>query len=378
MPPKGSQMESQANTQRFLNNWRDEMNSAALYDALSDAESEATRKEIFRQLADAERGHAHVWQKRLESHGLSLPRFRLDFKTRLLRRLIGWFGPNFVITSVAAAEYADRNKYADQPDAAELSGEERGHAAIVQAVAGGPVNGAAIAQAEPWHQGVASGNDLRAAVLGANDGLVSNFCLIMGVAGAGASSQTVLLTGVAGLLAGAMSMALGEWLSVTNARELASSQLAKEAEELEQTPEAERRELVLIYRAKGLSKETAERLAAGLMRDKNTALDALAREELGIDPAELGGNPWRAAATSFVLFSIGALMPVLPFLLTSGTTAMAGSVALSALALLLVGAFTSLFNGRSASYSAIRQLLTAGVCAAVTFGLGRLFGASLS
>ncbi|WLT30531.1 VIT1/CCC1 family protein [Geothrix sp. PMB-07] len=367
-----------AKTQRHLDNWRDEMNGAAIYDALSQAEPEPTRKDIFRQLAESERRHAKVWLAKLEAAGVPAPRFRPELKTRLMRRLIRWFGPGFVITTVAAAEFADRNKYAGQADAAALSGEERGHAAIVQAIARGPVGGPTIAEAEPWHQGVASGNDLRAAVLGANDGLVSNLCLILGVAGAGAEPRTVLLTGVAGLLAGAMSMALGEWLSVTNARELAGSQLAREAQELEETPEAEQQELVLIYRAKGMSQEDAERVAGHLMADPATALDALAREELGLDPKELGGNPWRAAATSFVLFALGALMPLLPFLFLQGRVAMVGSVLLSALALLLVGMVTSLFNGRSASFSALRQLLTAGACAAATFGLGRLFGAQLS
>ncbi|WP_200917139.1 VIT1/CCC1 family protein [Jeongeupia sp. HS-3] len=371
-------MKTAANTQRFLNNWRDEKNSAALYQALAEAEKNPDRRVIFRQLAEAEQGHAQIWRKRLEAAGVAVPAFRPDFKTRLLRRLIRWFGPSFVIASVAAAEAADENKYAGQADAGALSSEERSHAAIVGAVARGSVDGAAIARAEPWHRGVSSGNDLRAAVLGVNDGLVSNFCLIMGVAGAGAAQASVLLTGAAGLLAGAMSMALGEWLSVTNARELAGSQLAREAEELAQTPEAEQHELVLIYRAKGLPKDEAEQIAARLMQDPDTALQALAREELGIDPDALGGNPWRAAGVSFLLFSMGALMPVLPFALLNGTVAIIGSAVLSVLALLFVGAVTSLFNGRSATFSAIRQTLTASVAAAITFGMGYWLGASLS
>jgi len=149
----------------------------------------------------------------------------------------------------------------------------------------------------------ATGTDLRAAVLGANDGLVSNFCLIMGVAGAGTGNTAILLTGFAGLVAGACSTALGEWLSVTNARELARTQIAKEADELEHTPDAERHELALIYQAKGLDGDEAKRVAAQIMRDKVKALDTLTREELGLDPAELGGNPWSAAAVSFCLFS---------------------------------------------------------------------------
>ncbi|WP_035057546.1 VIT1/CCC1 transporter family protein [Andreprevotia chitinilytica] len=375
-------MTDPANTRRFLRNWHDEMNGAALYDVLADVDRDPNRQDIFRQLAESERGHARVWQQRLQRAGVTVPAFKPDFRTRLLRRLVRWFGPGFVMSTVAAAEYADRNKYAGQPDAALLSTEERGHAAIVQAVAGRGgrhgADGSTIANAEPWHHGASSGNDLRAAVLGANDGLVSNFCLVMGIAGAGVAAKVILLTGIAGLLAGACSMALGEWLSVTNARELATSQLAKEAEELEQTPLAEQHELALIYRAKGMAKEDAEHLAAQMMQNPETALDALAREELGIDPNELGGNPWRVATTSFLLFAFGAAVPVLPFVFATGTTAMVVSLLLSALALVGIGAVTSLFNGRPVWYSAGRQMLTGTAAAALTFGLGHLFGASLS
>src|ERR1700730_11176962 len=146
------------------------------------------------------------------------------FLSWLARRV----GPGFVLPRTAAAEFADRNKYATQHDAQAISAEERGHAAVIHAVAdsgsGTATAGAEIARAEPWHRAASSGNDLRAAVLGANDGLVSNFCLVMGVAGAAATNRTVLITGLAGLVAGACSMALGEWLSVANARELAKTQ----------------------------------------------------------------------------------------------------------------------------------------------------------
>ncbi|MBL6854068.1 MAG: VIT1/CCC1 transporter family protein, partial [Alphaproteobacteria bacterium] len=248
-------------------------------------------------------------------------------------------------------------------------------------VAGGAGNsvGADIARAESWHRGASSGNNLRAAVLGVNDGLVSNFCLIMGVAGAGSSPRTVLLTAFAGLVAGACSMALGEWLSVTNARELAQTQIGKEAEELEQTPLAEQHELALIFQAKGMPKEDAQRVASSVMQDKKGALDTLAREELGLDPAELGGNPRSAAGTSFALFAAGAIVPTVPFLLFTGQmAAVIGSVAFSVLALALVGAFTSLFNGRSAAFSATRQIVFGCLAAAVTYGAGHILGVSLS
>ena len=241
----------------------------------------------------------------------------------------------------------------------------------------GTVTGADIARAEPSHRG-ASGNNLRAAVLGANDGLVSNFCLNMGVAGAGAENRIILLTGLAGLVSGACSMALGEWLSVTNARELARTEISREAEEIEQTPQAEQHELALIYQAKGLEKAEAERIANELMRDKRAALDTLTREELGIDPAELGGNPWSAAGTSFALFSVGAIFPAAPFIWMHGMAAIVTSIAASAVALCVVGLLTSRFNGRSPWFSAARQVLFGCVAAAVTYGIGTVLGVSLS
>jgi VIT1/CCC1 family predicted Fe2+/Mn2+ transporter len=367
---------------RYRDNLRDELNGAALYAALAGAERDPVRKDLFLQLSQAEATHAQFWRDKLEAAGLSEEAFVPHFRTRLLARLARRFGPRFVLPTIAAAEFADRNKYSGQADAHALSADERGHAAVVQAVAGSSSNapgvtGADIAGAEPWHRG-ASGNNLRAAVLGANDGLVSNFCLIMGVAGAGTSDKTILLTGMAGLIAGACSMALGEWLSVTNARELARTQIGKEAEELEQTPQAEQRELALIFQAKGLPKQDAQRVAADLMRDKKGALDTLAREELGIDPAELGGNPWSAAATSFALFSCGAIFPIVPFLWLREHSAIAASVGASALALGAMGALTSLFNGRSPAFSAARQVIFGSLAAAVTYGIGRMLGVSLS
>ena len=368
-------------TQRYRDNLQDEIDGAALYDALAEHESDPTRKDLFRQLAESEDEHAALWRDKLRAAGAGDLPERPGLKARLLIWLARRFGPAFVLPAVAANEYADRNKYASQPDAGALSSDEHGHAAVIQAAANragaAPIGGADIAGAEHWHRG-ASGNELRAAVLGVNDGLVSNFCLVMGVAGAGAGSASVLLTGLAGLVAGALSMALGEWLSVTNARELARTQIDREAEELEQSPEAEMKELALIYQAKGIAREQAKAIAAQVMSNPETALDTLAREELGIDPAELGGNPWSAAGVSLLLFAVGAIFPVLPYLWLDGAQAIGPSVTLSLLALGAVGMVTSLFNGRGFAYSAVRQILFGGAAAAVTFGVGILFGASIA
>lgn len=367
---------------RLQSNLRDELDGAALYASIAAAESDPLRKDLFLQLAQAEARHAALWREKLAAAGVKEARYVPSFRTRLLGRLAQRLGPRFVMPTIAATEFSDRDKYASQADAQAISAEERGHAAVVQEMARsqerGLVSGTDIARAEPWHRGAASGNNLRAAVLGANDGLVSNFCLIMGVAGAGAAGRSILITGFAGLAAGACSMALGEWLSVTNARELASTQIAKEAEEIEQTPQAEQHELALIYQAKGLQKAEAERIAAELMGDKQAALDTLAREELGIDPAELGGNAASAAATSFALFSAGAIFPVLPFLWLHGSYAVAASIGASALALCAVGLLTSLFNGRNPWFSAARQTSFGCAAAAVTYGIGAALGVSLS
>ncbi|MGF6641499.1 VIT1/CCC1 transporter family protein [Paraburkholderia sp. 35.1] len=375
-------MATKHEVKRYKANLSDELHSAALYETLAQVEKDETRKQVYQDLAQSEHSHAQVWADKLRANGIEPKGRGHAVKTRLMKGLVRVCGADFVLPTLAAAEYADRNKYQGQRDAGHMSADEHHHAAVVQTLAStGNANlssGARIAAAESWHKGAAAGNDLRAAVLGANDGLVSNFCLIMGVAGAGTGNKAILLTGLAGLIAGACSMALGEWLSVTNARELASTQIAKEAEEIEEQPEAEEHELTLIYRAKGLDASEAKRVASQMMRDKDKALDTLTREELGLDPAELGGNPWSAAGVSFCLFSLGAIFPVMPFLWTRGVSAIVQCVVLSMLALASIGVFTSLFNGRSAGFSALRQIVIGLIAAGFTFGVGRLLGVSIS
>jgi VIT1/CCC1 family predicted Fe2+/Mn2+ transporter len=287
-----------------------------------------------------------------------------------------------VLPLVNALERADFDKYDAEPEAvsAGLPADERSHSRVIAAMARPPhggLSGGALAQLEGRHRG-GSGNALRAAVLGANDGLVSNLSLVMGVAGAELSSATILVTGLAGLVAGACSMAMGEWLSVTSAREFGQQQIAVEAAELKEFPEEEKQELMLIYQAKGLSEAQARLLADRLIGDKATALDTLAREELGIDPEELGGSAWVAGGTSFLLFAAGAIIPVLPFFALSGMSAVAASVGLSASALFAIGAGTTLFTGRGVAFSGLRQLAIGIAAAAVTFGVGKLVGATLT
>jgi VIT1/CCC1 family predicted Fe2+/Mn2+ transporter len=303
-------------------------------------------------------------------------------RTRMLVWLARRFGPGIILSTVAAHERADSLRYRGQTDAAAagLPEQERAHARVFQRLAESApegVVGATLARIETRHRG-AGGNALRAAVLGANDGLVSNTSLVMGVVGADLAARSILITGIAGLLAGSLSMALGEWLSVQSARELYAHQIALERDELEAFPADEGRELALIYRSKGVPAEMAETLASELIKDRPAALETLAREELGIDPNELGGSAWVAAVTSFVLFSIGAIIPVIAFVITGGTPALLMSITMSVLALFGIGAGITLITGRHPLASGFRQVLFGVVAAAITFGIGRLIGVGLA
>ena len=335
--------------------------------------------EVYRRLAATEERHAGFWEERLRAAGERPPERRPGWRTRLLIALARRFGTQLILPTLNDLERADSGGYDAQPESAAtaMPAEERSHARLLSSLAGGEgIAGAALARLEGRHR-AASGNALRAAVLGANDGLLSNFSLVMGVAGAQVSADTVLVTGLAGLLAGAGSMAMGEWVSVQSARELAGHQLEIEAREIEEIPDEEREELALIYEAKGLDAEQARELAARQIADRSTALDTLAREELGIDPEELGGSPAVAASTSFVLFAVGAIIPVAPFIFLSGTAAVVVSAALSVIGLFAIGALITVFTGRGVWFSGGRQVLIGSAAAALTYVVGLAIGSAV-
>jgi VIT1/CCC1 family predicted Fe2+/Mn2+ transporter len=363
---------------RLLENLTDELNGAALYEALAAAEKDARLAEVYRRLATVEQRHAERWRKRLEDAGVNLPPFNPSWRTRTLGWIARRFGTSVVLPSVQTLEAADTDKYATQSDARDFHGEERSHSRVIQLMSTvrGGFAGTDVARLEGRHR-TAGGNQLRAAVLGANDGLVSNLSLVMGVAGAAMNERTILITGLAGLLAGAGSMALGEWLSVQSSRELYRHQIETEQAELMAAPEEEEEELALIYQARGLGQEQARAFAASMMRNPDTALETLAREELGIDPNELGGSAWEAAITSFLLFAAGAIVPVLPFFFASGILALGLSIVCSTVALFTVGAAITLYTGRTVLFSGSRQVVFGLVAAALTFGIGRLVGVSM-
>ncbi len=364
---------------RYRANLQGEVDGAQLYKTLAEAERDPHLAEVYRRLSAVESAHAEYWRKQLAKAGADPGTVRLSFRMRALGWLAKTFGPKFVLPTISLLEQRDIGQYDRQPEAVAggLPGAERSHNRIVQTIAGsvGGASGATLARLEGRHR--TGGNALRAAVLGANDGLVSNLCLVMGSAGAVGNEKTVLLVGLAGLVAGACSMAIGEWLSVTSSRELNQKQIDLEAEELRRMPEEEKEELALIYQSKGLDEASAKALAEQLMSKKDTALDTLVREELGIDPEELGGSAWTAAGSSFLLFAVGAVVPVVPFFWMTGNAAIWTSVVISAVALAGIGAGTSLFTGRNAAYSALRQLLLGLTAAAITYGIGRIAGVTL-
>jgi VIT1/CCC1 family predicted Fe2+/Mn2+ transporter len=284
-----------------------------------------------------------------------------------------------VLPLIERAERADAGIYDSDPDAAPgMAADEHGHArTIAKLIEGGRPNPRAqIARRERWHRTDRSGA-LRAGVFGVSDGLVSNTALVMGVAGAGSAHRVILLSGIAGLLAGSFSMAAGEYVSMASQREMYEREISLEAQELEEKPEEEREELALLYRAKGLDRAEAERMASQIMADRNVALDTLVREELGLDPTELG-SPLSAAISSLLTFAAGALVVILPYFLGSGTAPLVAAIVLAAAALLAVGGGIGVLNGRSLARSALRQLLLGGAAALLTFGIGHLIGATVS
>lgn len=367
---------------RYRGNRQGEIDSAHLYRVLSRSEKDPRISKVYTRLADTEEKHAEFWAGKMREKGAVVPEPRPGTRARLLGFLGARFGARFVLPTIVMMETTDRNSYDSQPEAkgTTLSSDEHSHGRLIKAIAQTSrtgVEGGVLARVEGRHRSM-GGNALRAAVLGVNDGLVSNLSLIMGVAGAALNEEAILVIGFAGLLAGAASMAMGEWLSVQSSRELYERQIAIEAAELKEAPEEEKEELALIYEAKGIPKEEARKLADALFQDESKALDALSREELGIDPQSLGGSAWEAAVMSFVLFCAGAIVPLAPFFFLAGSAAVVASLAVSALALFFVGALITLLTGRPVLFSGLRQLAIGLAAAGLTFGLGRLLGVALS
>jgi VIT1/CCC1 family predicted Fe2+/Mn2+ transporter len=361
---------------RYADNYLREQDGIALYRALAKAERDEPRAAIFTQLAAAEERHAARWAKLLRNGGAAIPSYSPGWRVRALGWIARRLGTQHVLPVVSGLESRDQSQYRGQAEAAGIPAEERGHMRTLRAMQGKPSSGPeAIVGLEGWHS-TNFGGSLRAAVFGVNDGLVSNFSLVMGIAGATAEPRFVLLAGVAGLLAGASSMAAGEYVSVQSQRELYEKQIALEREELEMAPEEEEEELSLIYQAKGVPADQAQKLAARIISNPQTAIDTLAREELGLDPSALG-SPWAAAVSSFLAFAVGATIPVIPYLTFTGGAAFYLSALTCGLALFIVGGVISIFTGRSFVFSGLRMLGIGALAAAATYFIGRLLGVSV-
>jgi vacuolar iron transporter family protein len=368
-----------ARTGIWLQNLQDERDGAALYEGLAAVEKDPERASSFADLAKGERRHAEVWSRKLEKEGVHLPPDVPSSRIRTLLWLARRLGTDAVIPYIVANEAGDADKYARQggADAAPMADEERAHQQVLAGLGGDrPTEArAAIATREGWHRG-GRGGSVRAAIFGVNDGLLSNLSLVLGVAGAGAEPHTLVVTGFAGLLAGAFSMAVGEFTSVASQRDILARQVELERRELADAPEEETAELALIFQQKGLSSEQATRTAAELLKNPEHALDTLVREELGLDPGDLG-SPWGAASSSFATFAVGATIPVVPFLFLTGSAAVLTAALAAGVVLAGVGGLVGFLSGTPAWKSAARMVGLAALAAGATWVVGRIFGATV-
>jgi VIT1/CCC1 family predicted Fe2+/Mn2+ transporter len=367
---------NQADLKRFGQNYLIEMDGIELYRALAAAEKDEKRAAIFRKILRAEERHAQRWTRLIQTGGGVVPTYRRSLRVLLLGWLARRFGTERVVPIISALEARDEPGYMNQSEAEGLPAEERAHSRVLREMEEGPAADGDIVGREAWHMASRAGS-LRAAVFGVNDGLVSNFSLVMGFAGAEAKPEYILLAGCAGLLAGSFSMAAGEYVSVRAQRELFEQQIAMEQQELEMSPKEEEEELALIYQAKGIAEADARMMARRILENPRTAIDTLAREELGLDPSQLG-SPWVAAGSSFVAFILGAILPVIPYIVTRGGTALLASATLSCLALFAVGALLSIFSARGALFSGARMLAIGLGASAITYGVGWLLGVNIA
>ncbi|HLO60616.1 MAG TPA: VIT1/CCC1 transporter family protein [Bacteroidales bacterium] len=362
-----------------LSNIQTEVDASFLYRILGENEEDKTISQVFFQMSDIEKSHAVAFLKKInldESH-MPPPSARAKM-LKSIGRIIGYdyvLGVLLDTEKSLSSSILRARKNMSQTES--LS--DTAHVAILKNILNTKtrVSGSDLARFEKRHRSV-GGNALRAAVLGGNDGLVSNFSLVMGIAGATNGSKEVLLAGLAGMLAGALSMALGEWISVKSSQELYENQMELEMEELETNPEGEEKELAIIYMTKGIPESQAQQMAKDVITNKDHAHEILIKEELGINVEEMKGSAMEAAMTSFFLFLIGAVIPVTPYFFTSGFTAIILSTVLSAIGLFIIGSAITLFTNRNIWFSGFRQVLFGIAAAAITFGIGRLIGMSIA
>ncbi|HEX8849306.1 MAG TPA: VIT1/CCC1 transporter family protein [Gemmatimonadaceae bacterium] len=360
----------------FEHHWQDEADAAFLYDVLAGAEQDSAKRELYRKLSEVEQRHVEIWGNLLREHGRAPGEFRPSARARILASLGRWFGPSFLLPMLLREEGREVKAYlgmhratpggvAGKGEALTLARESAEHATTLSQIAG--------RAGEPWHR-TESGGFLRNVVYGFNDGLTANFGLVAGVIGASTAAQhhTVIVAGVAGLIADALSMGSSGYLAAKSEQEVYAHEIAMERDEIAMMPEVERDELALIYETKGLAPETARELANAAMADPQRMLQEQMQEELGISAEQV--SPMREAWLTGIATAIGAFIPVFPFLVWEGSTAIAISFVLSMASHFLVGAMRSVFTGRSVFRSGLDMFVVGLGVAVVGYYVGEWVG----
>lgn len=333
-------------------NWKQELDAFLIYRQLVKIEKDNNRAKLFKELSEESLTQAKIWKEKSQEKDLDWD-YHPDLLLKLFVFLLNKLGPKYVLHFLVSYKIRGLSLY---------------RLPMTQHYQGQNAN-------EEIHSKIKSGSNLRAAIFGINDGLVSNASLVFAMVGASSNNKVIILTGLSGLLAGSFSMAAGEYISVKSQTELFENQIKIERDELSEFPEEEAKELSLIYQAKGIDKLTADSIAQALVKDPEKALDTLAREELGLNPFELGSAS-QAALSSFLSFSLGAIIPIFPYLIFANLNAIKISFALSMGSLFCIGVIISFLNGKSAMMNGLRMCLLGLLAGGVTYLIGYLIGTS--
>ncbi len=363
----------EADRQRYRRYLKNELEAVQLYRDLASVERNEERAGLFRRLAQAEMRHVRIWSRKLGLEDQSPDNYRRSLRVILLRTIAWVLGTRAVMPMIMRAEAADASTYREDPEASNIVQEEIEHFTVLGRLSGQTDHTQILSLERRHYSGTVN---VRAGVLGFNDGLLSNLSLVMGVAGATSDSTFIVIAGISGLLAGAFSMAAGEYVSVRAQRDVYEREIEVERAELEEMPKEEMQELALIYQRKGFTRQEARAVAERIISNPEVALETLAREELGLDPSQLG-YPWLAAISSFLAFGLGAMIPLLPNLLTDGFLALMLTIAVSGVATVGIGVLLGIITGKNPLWGGGRMLLAGTIAAAITYGIGSAIGISL-
>ena len=359
--------------QRYRRYLKNELEAVQLYRDLSGVEKNEERAGLFRRLAQAEMRHVRIWSRKLGLEDQSPDDYRRTLRVIVLRTVARVLGTRAVMPMILKSEAADASTYREDPEATNIVQEEIEHFNVLGRLAGRPDHTQILSLERRHYSGTVN---VRAGVLGFNDGLLSNLSLVMGVAGATSDPNFIVIAGISGLLAGAFSMAAGEYVSVRAQRDVYEREIEVERAELEEMPKEEMQELAFIYQRKGFTRQEARAVAERIISNPEVALATLAREELGLDPSQLG-YPWMAAISSFLAFGLGAVIPLLPNLFTEGLLALMLTIAVSGVATVGIGVLLGIITGKNPLWGGGRMLLAGTIAAGVTYGIGSAIGISL-